>query len=90
MLTIAQFQANYYLPEGLPDRHGTQKRLDRLARHRLPSELTDRLRLPDADREAVYRIRHLHLDLWVDAQMKDGTREHPSALAALSSARRRD
>src|SRR5690606_25810755 len=29
-------------------------------------------RLPEADGEAVYRIRRLHLDLWVGAEMRDG------------------
>jgi hypothetical protein len=66
MLTISHFEANYFLPEGLPDRAASQRRLDRVVQ-RLPELLHGRLRPPASDETAVYRIRHLQLDLWVDA-----------------------
>lgn len=66
MLTIAHFEANYFLPEGLPDWAASQRRLDRVVQQ-LPQLLHGRLRPPASDESAVYRIRHLHLDLWVDA-----------------------
>jgi hypothetical protein len=76
MLTIANFEANYYLPQGVPDRMAAQKRLDGLVA-RLPSVLNGRLRPPASDETAVYRIRHLQLDLWVDAlDMADSTIAH--------------
>ncbi len=66
MLTIADFEANYYLPQGAPGRMATQKRLDGVMA-RLPDVLNGRLHSPTSDETAVYRIRHLQLDLWVDA-----------------------
>ncbi|MCA9953100.1 MAG: hypothetical protein KC434_00155 [Anaerolineales bacterium] len=66
MLTISNFEANYYLPEGMPDQMLAQKRLDRVLAE-LPAALNGRLRPPASDETAVYRIRHLQLDLWVDA-----------------------
>jgi hypothetical protein len=73
MLTIADFQANYYLPAGAPDRDAVQARMDRLARERLPAAMADKLVPPSRDEHAVYRIRRLRVDLWVDASgMSDG------------------
>lgn len=67
MLTITNFKANYYIPGGAPDQAVMQARLDRLVHHDLPLTLNGRLRPPPSDEEAVYRIRHLQLDLWIDA-----------------------
>jgi hypothetical protein len=66
LLTIADFDANYYLPQGIPDGPAAQKRLDEIAAQ-LPAILSGRLRPPVSDETAVYRLRHLQLDLWVDA-----------------------
>ena len=66
MLTVDNCQANYYLPKGSPDPAAVRKRLDRVVRGQLPAELKGRLRPSTADREAVYRIRQLDIDLWVD------------------------
>ena len=65
MLTIANLEANYYLPQGAPDRMAVQKRLDGVAA-RLPEVLSGRLHPLGSDEGCVYRIRHLQLDLWVD------------------------
>ncbi len=67
MLTIAHFQANYAIPNGTPDRGAVQARLDRLARERLPDVVASHLMASPADAGAVYRIRHLEIDLWLDA-----------------------
>lgn len=67
MLTIDRFQANYVLPAGAPDRAAIQTRMDRLVRERLPAVMADRLIPPPSDENAVYRIRNLRVDLWVDA-----------------------
>ena len=73
MLTIANFRANYFVPEGAPDRAAVRTRLDRLVLHRLPAEMGGHLSPPPADEAAVYRIRHLEIDLWIDALgMSDG------------------
>lgn len=73
MLTIANFQANYYLPRGAPDAATLRKRLDRLVQQRLPQAVGKSLQPPASDAEAVYRIRHLEIDLWIDAlQNGDG------------------
>ena len=72
MLTIDRLTANYFLPAGAPDPHALQQRLDTLVRQRLPAELNGRLQPPARDQTAVYRIRRLELDLWVDiAGMSD-------------------
>jgi hypothetical protein len=76
LLTIADLEANYYLPQGTPDRVATQKRLDGIVA-RLPDVLNGRLRPATSDGTAVYRIRHLELDLWVDALgMAEGVIAH--------------
>lgn len=67
MLTIAHLQANYAIPQGTPDGAAVQARLDRLARERLPGVVASHLEATAADAEAVYRIRHLEIDLWLDA-----------------------
>ena len=73
MLTIQQFQSNYYLPAGAPDRAAIQNRMDRLVREHLPAVMADKLIPPPSDENAVYRIRNLRVDLWVDALgMNDG------------------
>jgi hypothetical protein len=73
MLTIANFQGNYHLPAGAPDRAAVQTRMDRLVRERLPAVMADKLIPPPSDENAVYRIRNLRVDLWVDAlAMHDG------------------
>lgn len=72
MLTIDRLTAHYFLPAGTPDTHSIQQRLDALVRQRLPAELNGRLQPPARDQTAVYRIRHLELNLWVDvAGMSD-------------------
>ena len=70
MLTIAHFQANYAIPHGTPDRGAVPARLDRLARERLPGVVASHLVASPADAEAVYRIRHLEIDLWLDALVR--------------------
>lgn len=73
MLTIHQFQANYHLPAGTPNRAAIQNRMDRLVREHLPAAMADKLVPPSRDENAVYRIRNLRVDLWVDALgMSDG------------------
>ena len=73
MLTIHQFQANYHLPAGTPDRAALQNRMDRLVQEHLPAAMADKLVPPSSDENAVYRIRNLRVDLWVDALgMSDG------------------
>lgn len=72
MLTIDRLTAHYFLPAGTPDTHSIQQRLDALVWQRLPAELNGRLQPPARDQTAVYRIRHLELNLWVDvAGMSD-------------------
>ncbi len=71
MLTIAHLQANYSAPQGTPNAAALQARLDRLVRDRLPAELAGRLQPPASDTDAVYRIRRLELDLWLDAAMSE-------------------
>lgn len=73
MLTIADFQANYHLPAGTPERASVQSRLDRIARRRLLEEMAKALVPSPDDEGAVYRIRNLRVDLWVDLLgMSDG------------------
>lgn len=73
MLTIAGLHANYYLPAGTPDQAAIQARMDRLARERLPVEMTGKLVPLASDENAVYRIHHLRVDLWLDLLgMSDG------------------
>lgn len=66
MLTIANFEANYHLPQGTPDRMAVKERLDGVAAQ-LPVVLKDHLHSPPAEETAVYRIRHIQLDLWLDS-----------------------
>ena len=71
-LTIDRLTANYFMPAQTPDTQRTQQRLDTLVRQRLPAELNGRLHPPARDQTAIYRIRHLEIDLWVDiAGMSD-------------------
>ena len=67
-LTIDALHCRINLPEGGAPVAATRDRLARIAQEQLAPAcsaiLTD---LPD-DRNAIYRIRHLHLDLWVDLQ----------------------
>lgn len=73
MLTIANFEANYFLPSGVPERASVRSRLDRIARQRLLEEIGERLAPSPSDADAVYRIRTLRIDLWLDALgMSDG------------------
>lgn len=73
MLTIADFQANYYLPQGVPERASVRARLDRIARQHLPDAMAEKLVPSPDDEGAVYRIRNLHVDLWLDTLgMSDG------------------
>lgn len=73
MLTIADFQANYHLPAGAPERDAVQARMDRLVRERLPAAMANKLVPSTRDENAVYRIRRLRVDLYVDAAgMSDG------------------
>lgn len=73
MLTIANFEANYFLPAGTSERASVQSRLDRIARQRLIEEIGERLAPAPSDADAVYRIRDLRVELWLDALgMSDG------------------
>jgi hypothetical protein len=66
MITIANLEANYYMPQGMPDQILMKRRLDEVVA-RLPSIVSDHFHPSASDATAVYRIRHLQLDLWVDA-----------------------
>ena len=67
MLTIADLNAEYFIPAGAPDAAALRRRLDRVASGRLPDELARSLSAVGGDDNAVVRIRQLSLDLWVDA-----------------------
>lgn len=67
MLTISNFHTDYYVPEGTSDRLLLQKRMDRLVQQRLETDLAGRFESLPGDEDAVYRIRHLSLDLWIGA-----------------------
>jgi hypothetical protein len=66
MLTIANFTADYVIPQGAPDPVALRARLDRVVRQRLSAEVEAGLSTPAADTDAVYRIRHVRLELWLD------------------------
>lgn len=66
MLIIANLEAKFFLPQGIPDQVAAKQRLDKVAKVRLPAEMNGRLNPPSRDKDAVYRIRDLQLDMWVD------------------------
>ncbi len=65
MLAIDQFHTTYHLPATRSGR-AEARRLDALVRGRLERALADVARFPAHDADAVYRIRRLDLDLWLD------------------------
>lgn len=67
MLTIDRFYTQYSLYQGTPDAALLQLSLDRLVRERLPGVLAEILPTAPEDAHAVYRIRRLRIDLWLDA-----------------------
>lgn len=82
MLRIHNVRARYFLQ---PDASGraasewhTQRRLDRVVRERLPQTLAGRWARAAQDDGAVYRIRELHVSLWLD-----GDRHDDQAIAAI-------
>jgi hypothetical protein len=66
VLTIHDFEVNYHIAPGIPERAGIQQRLDRMVQSRLVDLLDARLAALPADNDAVYCIQHIHLDLWLD------------------------
>ncbi len=66
MLTINRFSADYRLYRGAPDAGALQRRMDRLVRERLPGLLAEIFPAAQEDANAVYRIRRLRIDLWLD------------------------
>jgi len=67
LLTINHFSADYRLYRGAPDADALQRRMDRLVSERLPGLLAEMLPSAREDENAVYRIRHLRIDLWLDS-----------------------
>ena len=77
MLTIARADTTYHLPGAAIRRDRLARRLDRVASGRLASVLSEALAGLGASSQAVYRIRRLDIDLWLDA----GRLEDPAAAA---------
>ncbi len=82
MLRIHNVRARYFLQPGSSGRADhewhTQRRLDRVVRERLPGALAGRWAGAAQDDGAVYRIRELHVSLWLD-----GDRHDDQAIAAV-------
>lgn len=82
MLRIHNVHARYYLQPGsagrAADEWHTQRRLDRVVRERLPRALAGRWARSPQERDAVYRIRQLHVSLWLE----DDRREEQAIAAA--------
>lgn len=70
-LTIAQLGCRINLPAGLESPGPARDRLARIAERDLPAVCAEALAAMAGEGDAVYRIRDLHLDLWVDLQGMD-------------------
>jgi hypothetical protein len=66
--TVGRLTCRFRLPDGLPDPAGVSDRLARLAEDELSTWLQAHLDSLAGDDQAVYRIRRVSLDLWVDVQ----------------------
>jgi hypothetical protein len=67
-IVIDRFTCRFNLPAGLDDPYGLADRLEEIARRDVMRTCAELITaLPD-DSEAVYRIRRLRLNLWIDAQ----------------------
>ncbi len=67
MLTIARAETAYHLAAAAPQQDRLARRLDRVARERLAAVLAEALAGFGGSSHAVYRIRRLDIDLWLDA-----------------------
>jgi|GEM_PF-5712965 len=67
-LAIEQMACRFNLPAGLESPGRVRDRITRIAQHDIPKLCGAALSSLPGDDEAVYRIRHLHLELWVDLQ----------------------
>ncbi|MBI5960840.1 MAG: hypothetical protein HY866_19030, partial [Chloroflexi bacterium] len=81
MLRIRNFNARYYLQRGAVDEWQTQRRLDRIVTDRLPQAMGDYWNHISTNSGAVYRIRNLHISLWLDDL------DHPDGMIASVWAR---
>ena len=67
-LTIDRCACQYNIPAGIERVAATRDRLTRVIQHDVPQICGAIVTSLPGDDEAVYRIRYLHLELWVDLQ----------------------
>lgn len=67
MQTIRRFHTNYHVPDGTSDADAVRRRLDGLARERLPAVIATGLDVEGDEDDEILIIRRLHLKLWLDA-----------------------
>jgi hypothetical protein len=67
-LTIDRCACQYNIPAGIESVAAARDRLTRIVQHDVPEICGAIVTSLPGDDEAVYRIRHLHLELWIDLQ----------------------
>ncbi len=67
-LTIDRCACQYNIPAGIDSVAAVRDRLTRIMEKQVPQICGSIVTSLPGDDEAVYRIRHLHLELWVDLQ----------------------
>jgi hypothetical protein len=67
-LTIDRCACQYNIPAGIESVSAARDRLTRIAQQDVPEICGAIVTSLPGDDEAVYRIRHLHLELWMDLQ----------------------
>jgi hypothetical protein len=66
-ITIDRLACEFNIPDGLENPASVADQLERIARHEIARACADAF-APLDDDAAVYRIRHIHLNLWIDTQ----------------------
>ena len=67
-LTVERLRCQINLPSGIDQPFAAQDIITRIARRDLAGMCGEALAQLSEDGDAIYRIRHLHLELWVDLQ----------------------